>query len=166
MSTLQECVGEIVGQVFVLVGPAKEVAQGGAVASAGLSGPMLPDPDRGEIGERLRAYMGVHKISRAALALKSGISRTPLSNKLDGKTDFTVEEVTAIANALGKSWIWVLTGRDPRPAGGPDDDGGVVRPKGFEPLTFCAIAGGAKGQVIPVKFGRDADDHSDEDKVA
>ncbi|WP_165609093.1 helix-turn-helix domain-containing protein [Mycolicibacterium conceptionense] len=96
----------------------------------------LPDPDRGEIGERLRAYMGVHKISRAALALKSGISRTPLSNKLDGKTDFTVEEVTAIANALGKSWIWVLTGRDPRPAGGPDDDGGVVRPKGFEPLTF------------------------------
>ena len=94
----------------------------------------LPEPDKNEIGERLRGYMGVHKITRAALALKSGISRSSLASKLDGQVDFTVQEINAIARAIDKTWLWVMTGRDPRPFGGPDDGG--VRPKGFEPLTF------------------------------
>ncbi|WP_074414891.1 helix-turn-helix domain-containing protein [Mycolicibacterium fortuitum] len=94
----------------------------------------LPEPDKEDIGERLRGYMGVHKISRAKLAMATGISRASLATKLDGKVDFTVHEISAIARALNRSWLWVMSGQDPQP--GPGDDGEEVRPKGFEPLTF------------------------------
>ncbi|ORA24943.1 hypothetical protein BST13_33790, partial [Mycobacterium aquaticum] len=71
--------------------------------------------------------MGVHKISRSKLALASGISRASLAAKLDGPVEFTVPEVNAVAHALGKSWLWVMTGQEspPRDGGG---DGGAGAP--------------------------------------
>ncbi|AUV60825.1 transcriptional repressor [Mycobacterium phage Rem711] len=80
-----------------------------------------PEPDRESIGERLRAYMGVHKISRAKLAVASGINRQSLSTKLDGQVDFTIDDITKIARALNRSWLWVVSGLDVDPDG---DDGG------------------------------------------
>ena len=80
-------------------------------------------------------YMGDIKLSRNKLALASGIGRTALSTKLDGQVDFTMSELVAIAKALEKSWLWVVTGVDGGDGGKGPDDGGV-RPKGFEPLTF------------------------------
>ncbi|SKM82718.1 Uncharacterised protein [Mycobacteroides abscessus subsp. massiliense] len=81
-----------------------------------------PEPDRATIGERLRAYMGVHKISRAKLSLASGISRTALGLKLDGLSPYTTEDCKAIGDALNKSWFWVLTGQE-LPAPDPGDGG-------------------------------------------
>lgn len=71
-----------------------------------------PEPDTETVAQRLRMHMGDKKISRSALALASGVKRSALSAKLDGHTDFTVPEVIAIAHAIGKPWLWVLTGRE------------------------------------------------------
>lgn len=97
----------------------------------------LPEPDPREITERLRSYMGNKKISRSKLALAAGIGRTPLGAKLDDNGQFTLNEVLAIARALNKSWLWVMTGVDD-PAdsgGGPDDGGSLAPPLGLEPRT-------------------------------
>jgi transcriptional regulator with XRE-family HTH domain len=79
----------------------------------------LPDPDPTETAKRLRRYMGEHKISRARLALATGIGRTTLGAKLDGNGEFTVEEIVALAHALDQPWTWILSGEgersDPNP---------------------------------------------------
>lgn len=75
----------------------------------------LPDPDASETAKRLRRYMGEHKISRARLALATGIGRTTLGGKLDGNGEFTVEEIVALAHALDQPWTWVLSGEGARP---------------------------------------------------
>jgi len=74
-----------------------------------------PGPDSRAIGVRLKAYMGIHKISRTKLAMASGITRSSLANKLDGDVEFTVGEIDAIADALRKSWLWVMTGDESPP---------------------------------------------------
>lgn len=71
---------------------------------------MLPEPDPQAVAQRLRMYMGDKKLSRARLAIASGISRTSLGAKLDGSVAFTLDEIIAVARAIGKPWIWVLTG--------------------------------------------------------
>ncbi|WP_131721790.1 helix-turn-helix domain-containing protein [Mycobacteroides abscessus] len=93
----------------------------------------LPAPDREVVGRRLRAYMGIHKVSRPKLAAAVGMSRPTLNSKLDGKVDFKLDDITAIAGALTVPWMWVLTGDDDLL---PPRDRPEVRPKGFEPLTF------------------------------
>lgn len=69
--------------------------------------------------------MGDKKISRSALALASGVKRSALSSKLDGKSEFTIGEIIAVAHALNRTWLWVLTGSDDDPDGG---GGGAVSP--------------------------------------
>ena len=81
-----------------------------------------PELDSEAIRVRLRRHMGEFKISRSALALASGINRSALKTKLDGPVEFTIPEIGAIAHALEKSWLWVITGQDidlggPGPAG-------------------------------------------------
>jgi len=77
-----------------------------------------PEPDTETVAQRLRMHMGDKKIARSKLALASGIKRSALSNKLDGRSEFSIDEIVAIAHALNRSWIWVLTGRDDPPGGG------------------------------------------------
>src|SRR6185312_2610247 len=72
----------------------------------------LPEPDPIAIAQRLRMYMGDKKLSRAQLAVGSGINRTSLGAKLDGDGRFTLDELLAISRALGRSWLWVMTGVD------------------------------------------------------
>ncbi|GAB1813881.1 hypothetical protein MUNTM_29200 [Mycobacterium sp. MUNTM1] len=45
--------------------------------------------------------MGDQKRSRTRLSKETGISRPSLSNKLDGKVDFTYSELITVAEALG-----------------------------------------------------------------
>ena len=56
--------------------------------------------------------MGDKKITRSRLALASGIKRSALSNKLDGVSEFSVGEIVAIAHAINRPWLWVLTGQE------------------------------------------------------
>jgi transcriptional regulator with XRE-family HTH domain len=89
-----------------------------------------PELDSDAVAQRLRMYMGDVKLSRSQLALASGINRTSLADRLDGHVDFTLGDISAIAQAIGRSWLWVLTGGegDPLPpskrgARGGDPDG-------------------------------------------
>ena len=104
-----------------------------------------PEPDPEDIRVRLRAHMGIHKISRSKLAIASGISRASLAAKLDGPVEFTVPEITAVARALGKSWVWVMTGLDDKgPHGGHPSDppnGPAAPPDGLEPSTVRLTVG-------------------------
>lgn len=75
----------------------------------------LPELDSDAIAQRLRMHMGDKKLTRSKLALATGISRTSLGAKLDGDVPFTIEEVDAVATAIGRPWFWVLTGRDGSP---------------------------------------------------
>lgn len=85
----------------------------------------MPEPDTTEVARRLRMFMGDKKLTRKGLALQSGIARSSLATKLDGEVEFTVPEIVRIAHAIGKSWLWVLTGVDPQPH---PDGGGEGRP--------------------------------------
>lgn len=80
----------------------------------------MPEPDPSAVAKRLREYMGDKKISRNKLAMRTGLGRTALSAKLDGESEFTLSEIVKVAHALGRSWLWVLTGdesNDPPPPG-------------------------------------------------
>ena len=79
--------------------------------------------------------MGDKRITRSKLALASGIKRGALSNKLDGHSEFSVGEIVAIAHAINRPWLWVLTGQE-GPAG--PNGGGAPRapiPGDESPLT-------------------------------
>jgi DNA-binding phage protein len=78
-----------------------------------------PEPDDTEtVAQRLRMYMGDKKMSRVKLALASGMKRSTLANKLDSHSEFTISEILAIAHAIDRSWMWVLTGQEPGPEPG------------------------------------------------
>ena len=73
-----------------------------------------------------------------------------MSRRMTGKTPFDVNDLDIICESLGISFGFVTTGIRALPNGddgGPD--GGGVRPKGFEPLTFWE---GHDGDVISVDF--------------
>jgi hypothetical protein len=69
--------------------------------------------------------------------MASGITRSSLANKLDGYVEFTVGEIDAIATALGRTWLWVMTGDESPPPpvqrgewGGDPNDGAPVQQTG------------------------------------
>lgn len=71
--------------------------------------------------------MGDKRITRSKLALASGIKRGALSNKLDGHSEFSVGEIVAIAHAIDRPWLWVLTGQE-GPSTSPDGGGAPRAP--------------------------------------
>lgn len=85
-----------------------------------------PEPEPAEVAQRLRMYMGDKKLTRKGLALQSGIARSSLATKLDGEVEFTLSEIMRVAHAIGKSWLWVLTGKEPSH---PDGGGGEPAPR-------------------------------------
>lgn len=106
-----------------------------------------PEPDTETVAQRLRMHMGDKKITRSRLALASGIKRSALSNKLDGRSEFSIGEVVAIAHALNRSWLWVLTGQLEAPP--PGDEGASEPPGGIEPPTFSLQANRNRGNAAP-----------------
>lgn len=58
-------------------------------------------------------HMGDKRLNRKALALKAGLGRSALSSKLDGESEFTINEILLVARAIDRSWVWILTGIEP-----------------------------------------------------
>ncbi len=70
-----------------------------------------PD-DHTTISRRIRMHMGDKLITHKALAEDAGIARATLTNKLRDSSQWTIADTVAIAKALNKSWLWVMTGKD------------------------------------------------------
>lgn len=70
----------------------------------------LTDPSL--VALRLRQHMGGEKITRRQVVQLTGINRTSLGLKLDGKLPFTYDEMDLVLAALNLSWIWLVTGSD------------------------------------------------------
>ncbi len=112
-----------------------------------------PEPDSTEtVAQRLRMHMGDKKITRSRLALAAGIKRGALSNKLDGISEFSVGEIVAIAHAIGRPWLWVLTGQE-GPSGGDGPGGGI--PRG--PIPLMEPPGGIEPPTYSLRVNRSAD---------
>lgn len=61
-----------------------------------------------ELARRIRMVMGDKRWSRKKLAEVTGISRSTLSNKLNGDSDFTYPELLTVIEALGVEWEELL----------------------------------------------------------
>jgi transcriptional regulator with XRE-family HTH domain len=84
------------------------------------------EPSPAEITQRFRQRMGDKKVSRNKLAMATGINRTSLGEKLDDRGVFTVPELFAVARALGRDWLWAMTGVESPP---PPSDGSLLLPQ-------------------------------------
>ena len=70
----------------------------------------LVGPDT--LARRIRMEMGAQKVSRKRLAELTGISRRPLSRKLDGEVPFTYGEFSSVVAALNLDWSLLLAAND------------------------------------------------------
>lgn len=106
------------------------------------------------IRHRLRIAREEAGMEQAELAEAIGVSRTTVSNAEKGRVDPRKITINAWALATGVPATWLETGKTPPSTGGPDDGGENVRPKGFEPLTFCsARATSSTSNVSPLLPG-------------
>ncbi len=62
-----------------------------------------PTDDQEAVAAEVRALMGRHRISQAQLSDAIDMSHAGLSERLSGKTNFTVRELGKIARFFGKS---------------------------------------------------------------
>ena len=101
------------------------------------------------VAANVRALAGRRGIIPAELARMLNVSRSTLSNRWTGKIQWQLEDLDAVAQALGTT-PWALT----QPAAGDEwepvplewknapvptlaaESGALVRQKGFEPPTF------------------------------
>ncbi|EDD0729268.1 helix-turn-helix domain-containing protein [Salmonella enterica] len=63
-----------------------------------------------QFGERLKAAMGEQ--SNVSLAKKCGLSETVIRGYLSGKTYPSIDKLPALAEAVGKSIEWLVTGEE------------------------------------------------------
>jgi hypothetical protein len=103
---------------------------------------VVVDGDRGEgidraIRRRINEELGRVGLSVSRVADRMGKTQQMLSRRMTGQKSWPIMELHEFCSAAGISYVYVTTGikEIPTPGGGPD--GGGVRPKGFEPLTFC-----------------------------
>lgn len=74
-----------------------------------LSAPLEPFDDQDAVAANIRALMGRYRVSQARLAGSVGLSTRGMSERLSGKTNFTVRELGRIARFFGKSLGDVVT---------------------------------------------------------
>ena len=69
------------------------------------------------VARRLRGILAERKISASALAIEMGIKQASMSRRTTGVTALTLDELSQIAEILGVSEWWLLTGQrlSPRP---------------------------------------------------
>ena len=69
------------------------------------------------VARRLRGILAEQKISASALAREMDITQATMSRKTTGVTPLTLDELSHVAEILGVSEWWLLTGQrlSPRP---------------------------------------------------
>ena len=67
------------------------------------------------VSERIIQYMDEHHITQVALAKALGVQKSTLNYTFKNKGDFSASDVVTIANFLGVSPMWVLTGEEVQP---------------------------------------------------
>jgi len=69
------------------------------------------------VARRLRGVLAEQKISGSTLAIEMGIKQASMSRRTTGVTALTLDEISQIAEILGISEWWLLTGQQlsPRP---------------------------------------------------
>lgn len=67
------------------------------------------DPIRDAIASEIRAWRGRRGMTQAELIAKSGLSRSTIGRIENAETDVSIPQIVAIADALGASWIKILT---------------------------------------------------------
>lgn len=90
------------------------------------------------VGERVLLLMFRARITQTALARKLGMTQAGLSKKIHGERKWTLDDLYAIAGALGVG-VTELLGETQKPPTSPKTDGGNVGPEGLEPPTLSVI---------------------------
>ena len=131
------------------------------IASAGRRRGVVPVLTEAQRLMIAREYVG---LNQGELADRLGVGTATVQRAESGKTKPRRTTFMAWSMATGVDLDWLEKGAtaDDDPDGGGD----VVRPKGFEPLTFCAIhRADVKTHVIRGRFERQHDAIR-EDKIA
>ncbi|QPG69125.1 helix-turn-helix domain-containing protein [Mycolicibacterium mucogenicum] len=103
---------------------------------------MIVDGRRGEesrsegIARRIKGEIAQNGLSMVRAAGLVGMTQAKFSRRMTGNVDFGIAELDDICQKLGISFEYITSGIRAIPNGDGPDGGGVVRPKGFEPLTF------------------------------
>lgn len=80
------------------------------------------------------------ELDQGQLSEKIGVSRTSISAAETGKSKPRRSTLILWAMATGVDLDWLLTGETKKaPSPGGERASEVVRPKGFEPPTFCSV---------------------------
>ncbi|UCG14161.1 MAG: helix-turn-helix transcriptional regulator [Deltaproteobacteria bacterium] len=69
--------------------------------------------DQMEVGKRLQRFREVRGLTRAALALKLGITETDLENLEAGKGQLSEQSVEILRQTFGVDPAWLLGGETP-----------------------------------------------------
>lgn len=70
----------------------------------------LIERTREGVAAEVRAAMGRHRVTQAALAAKLGVSRPTLSERINGSRAFTTDELVVICEALDLDFLSLFSG--------------------------------------------------------
>ena len=119
------------------------------------------------VSNEVRALLGRYDVTQTELAQWLSLTQSAISARLRGATEWKVAEIDRIATGFNVHPAVLMGGFAPNPPEGPLPIL-KVRPKGFEPLTFCSgsVANSLEGEVIWGEFGNYGTDDDDQGKVA
>ncbi|GMV27704.1 MAG: hypothetical protein AMXMBFR58_37350 [Phycisphaerae bacterium] len=106
-------------------------------------------PNLNTLPVRLQVARETASMSQQELAVAIDVSRNTVSNYERGTTNPRRQTLRLWAMATDVDPHWLMTGEAPSPSG---DGASVVRPKGFEPLTFWS----GRSNVLTCDFRRAA----------
>ena len=89
-----------------------------------------------DLADRMRRAMRVSGTSVQQVADELEVSRNTISAWINGRGFPRRRDLRDFALLTGFPMSWLETGMETPPS---DDGGGVVRPEGLEPPTFCFV---------------------------
>lgn len=101
------------------------------------------------VGRRVHMMMWDRRISQTALGKLVGIDQSSLSKRLRGERNWTLDDLRAVATALGTTMGYLLGENDEGPGGGaprPSSLPGLdsnQEPAGFKPAEIVYLFGSA-----------------------